>query len=189
LEVIVIGFGQRLSYAFRTFFSILSNGEIPTEVARELIETPAAVPPPVEKGEEVAPPLATPPVETTDRAVQILALLQRDGRLIDFLTEDLSPYQDAQVGAAVREMHESCRGVLERYIKLEPVIASDEGKPVTVPAGFDPAAIKLIGNVTGVPPLRGVLQHRGWRATEVKLPPLPEGEGRVVVAPAEVEIS
>jgi hypothetical protein len=168
----------------RTFFSILSQGEIPAEVARGLSDTPAAAAQ-VEKVEEAV----LPPVETPDRAVQILALLQRDGRLIDFLTEDLSPYQDAQVGAAVRELHESCREVLERYIKLEPVIASDEGKPVTVPAGFDPAALKLIGNVTGAPPLRGVLQHRGWRATEVKLPPLPEGEGRAVVAPAEVEIS
>jgi len=118
----------------------------------------------------------------------MLALLQRDGRLIDFLTEDIAPYQDAEIGAAVREVHESCRKVLEHYLKLEPIIASDEGQPVTVPAGFDPAAIKLIGNVTGQPPLRGLLRHRGWRAAQVNLPPLPDVAGRSVVALAEVEI-
>ena len=118
----------------------------------------------------------------------MLALLQRDGRLIDFLTEDVAPYPDAQLGAAVRSVHESSRQVLERYVKLEPVIASDEDQPVTLQAGFDPASIKVIGNATGKPPFRGLLRHRGWRATQVNLPSLPEGSGRSVVAPAEVEI-
>jgi hypothetical protein len=118
----------------------------------------------------------------------MLALLQRDGRLVDFLAEDVTPYPDTQLGAAVRTVHESCRQVLERYVKLEPVIRSEEDQPVTVPAGFDPASIKLIGNITGKPPLRGLLRHRGWRATQVNLPSLPEGTSRSVVAPAEVEI-
>jgi len=126
--------------------------------------------------------------ETVDRAVQMLALLQRDGRLVDFITEDIAPYQDAQIGAAVRDVHESCRKVIERYLDLEPVISSDEGQPVTVEPGFDPAAIKLIGNVTGKPPLRGLLRHRGWRVTRVNMPPLPDGGGREIIAPAEVEI-
>ena len=94
----------------------------------------------------------------------------------------------AQLGAAVRSVHENSRQVLERYVKLEPVIASDEDQPVTLQAGFDPASIKVIGNTTGKPPLRGLLRHRGWRATEVNLPFLPEGARRSVVAPAEVEI-
>jgi hypothetical protein len=118
----------------------------------------------------------------------MLALLQREGRLIDFLVEDVTPYPDAQLGAAVRSVHENCRQVVERYFKLEPIIASEEDRPVTVPAGFDPASIKVIGNVTGKPPLRGLLRHRGWRASQVNLPSLPEGAGRSVVAPAEVEI-
>jgi hypothetical protein len=78
--------------------------------------------------------------------------------------------------------------VLERYVKLEPIIESDEDSPVTVPVGFDPASIKVIGNATGKPPLRGLLRHRGWRATQVNLPSLLEGTGRSVVAPAEVEV-
>ena len=118
----------------------------------------------------------------------MLALLQREGRLIDFFAEDVTPYPDAQLGAAVRSVHQSCRQALEQYVKLEPIISSEEDQPVMVQAGFDPAAIKVIGNVTGKPPLRGLLRHRGWRATQVNLPSLPEGEGRSVVAPAEVEI-
>ena len=118
----------------------------------------------------------------------MLALLQRDGRLIDFFTEDIASYTDAQVGAAVRELHQNCRRVLERYVKLEPILGSAEGQSVTIQAGFDPAAIKVIGNIVGNPPLRGVLRHRGWRITQVQFPRLPEGAGRSVVAPAEVEI-
>jgi hypothetical protein len=130
-----------------------------------------------------------PSPESLDRAVQMLGLLQRDGRLVDFLEEDVSPYPDAQLGAAVRSIHTSCRQVLERYIKLEPIIASEEDQPVTVPVGFDPAAIKLVGNVAGEPPIRGLLRHRGWRVKEVTLPSLPLGSGRAILAPAEVEIS
>ena len=97
---------------------------------------------------EVEPP----PSEVLDRAVQMLALLQRDGRLIDFLAENISSYPDAQLGAAVRTIHETCRQVLDHYVKLEPILDSEEGQPATVQAGFDPAAIKLIGNVAGEPP-------------------------------------
>jgi len=54
---------------------------------------------------------------------------------------------------------------------------------------MDPAAIKLVGNVVGEPPVRGVLRHRGWKVIEVSLPSLPQGTGRRIVAPAEVEIA
>jgi hypothetical protein len=177
----MIGLGQRISYAFRSFFRILSSGEIPGDVAGELVKQPAgAEPVPAQQVEK--------PVDSTDRAVQMLAILQRDGRLIDFFTEDIASYSDAQVGAAVRDLHQSCKQTLERYVKLEPIIESEEGQPVTVQDPVDPATIKLIGNVTGKPPLRGLLRHRGWRVSTVSLPPLPDGAARSVVAPAEVEI-
>jgi hypothetical protein len=184
----MMGFGKRLSYAFRCFLSILSRGEIPAEIAPEIIKgEPPSAPSPMPA---VTPTslVETRAVEPVDRAVQMLALLQRDGRLVDFIIEDIAPYQDAQIGAAVRDVHESCRKVIEHYFELEPVIASDEGQMVTVEPGFDPAAIKLIGNVIGKPPLRGQLRHRGWRVARVNMPPLPDGSGREIIAPAEVEI-
>jgi hypothetical protein len=118
----------------------------------------------------------------------MLALLQRDGRLVDFLMEDLAAYPDAQVGAAVRDVHSGCRQALSRYVTLAPVLDDDEGRPVTVERGTDPARIKVVGNVTGTPPLRGVVRHRGWEATRTELPPLP-ATGRRVIAPAEVEVA
>jgi hypothetical protein len=185
---IMLGFGKRVSYATRCFLSVLSRGEVPADIAPEVVKPPT--PEPVEPQ---PPPAALTPArateETGDRAVQMLSLLQRDGRLIDFFNEDITPYQDAQIGAAVRELHANCRKTLQQYVTLEPILAGEEDGPVTVEAGFDPAAVKLVGNVTGQPPLRGLLRHRGWRATEVKLPPLtPQTSARAVVAPAEVEI-
>jgi hypothetical protein len=120
--------------------------------------------------------------------VQLLALLQRDGRLVDFLYEDIGTYPDDQVGAAAREVHASCREVLQRYLTVEPVVDAEEGKPMLVEAGFDPAQLKLVGSIAGRPPYRGVIRHRGWRAAKVVLPALPDGAGRSVIAPAEVEV-
>src|SRR5687767_13312992 len=118
----MMGFGKRVSYAARCFFAVLSRGEVPEELAPELVRgslpqpeaEPAPAPPPAERVE------VRPAEESPDRAVQLLALLQRDGRLVDFLSEDITPYADAQVGAAVREVHASCRKALAQYVKLEP---------------------------------------------------------------------
>ena len=188
----MIGFSTRLSFAFRCFFALLFQGKIPQDVPQALGWAKAEVSP---LATAAKPTPATPKVrvdepspESLDRAVQMLALLQRDGRLVDFLEEDVSSYPDGQLGAAVRSIHTSCRQVLERYIKLEPILSSEEDQPVTVPVGFDAASIKLVGKVTGEPPIRGLLRHRGWRVTEVTLPSLPQGSGRAIVAPAEVEV-
>ena len=121
--------------------------------------------------------------------LRVLAVLQRDGRLIDFLEEDIDPYSDAQIGAAVRDIHRGCRKALHEYLKIEPVLGAAEDERVTVAAGFDPAAIRLIGNVNGSPPFQGVLKHHGWRARAVQLPALPASKGDAsVLSPAEVEI-
>jgi hypothetical protein len=186
----MIGFGKRISYATRCFFSVLSRGEVPEDIAPEVVK---AAPPPARPPETPALPAeraeARPAEDSPDRAVQLLALLQRDGRLVDFFSEDIAPYQDAQIGAAVRELHANCRQALGQYVTLEPVLDGEEDRPVTVEEGFDPASVKLVGNVTGRAPLRGLLRHRGWRVAEINLPALPPpGAGRAVVAPAEVEI-
>jgi hypothetical protein len=121
--------------------------------------------------------------------LRVLAVLQRDGRLIDFLEEDIDAYTDTQIGAAVRDIHRGCRKSLRDYLTLEPVMNAAEEERVTVPADFDPAAIRLIGNVDGKPPFHGVLKHHGWRVKTVHLPILPGARDESsVLAPAEVEI-
>ena len=128
----------------------------------------------------------------TGADLRVLIVLQRDGRLVDFLQEDIDHYSDDQVGAAVRDIHRGCRKVLRDYMTVEPVYQEAEETPVTVPYGFDPNAIRLMGNVTGNPPFRGVLKHKGWKVKTVKLPVLPGGASAndgSILAPAEVEIA
>ena len=122
-------------------------------------------------------------------AVQMLAILQRQGRLVDFLQEDLSAFADDQIGAAVRSIHEGCKQALEQHVKLEPVFAESEGSRITVATGFDPEAVRLSGNVVGDPPFAGELRHRGWRVATIDLPKrMNDDKGLPIVAPAEVEV-
>jgi hypothetical protein len=121
--------------------------------------------------------------------LRILAVLQRDGRLVDFLQEDIDAYSDAQIGAAVRDIHRGCRKSLAEYLTIEPIMNAAEEAQVQVPADFDPAAIRLLGNINGQPPFRGVLKHHGWRVRSVHLPLLPVArDDSSVLSPAEVEI-
>lgn len=123
-------------------------------------------------------------------AVQMLAILQRQGRLIDFLREDLQMYDDAQIGAAVRTIHQGCRQALDEHIKVEPIFNEAEGSTVSVASGFDPHAIRLTGNVVGQPPFRGELRHRGWRVVNIDLPQAADGQAQQqIVAAAEVEVN
>ncbi|MCR4290892.1 MAG: DUF2760 domain-containing protein [Candidatus Scalindua sp.] len=122
-------------------------------------------------------------------SLQTLVVLQRKGRLIDFLQENLSEYDDAQIGAAVRSIHSGCKETLSKYIDLKPIFEDEEGKEVTVDEGFDSRAIQLTGNVKGNPPFKGILRHRGWRAVKVQVPQLTsQEEGNNILAPAEIEI-
>jgi hypothetical protein len=132
------------------------------------------------------PPEPPKPPKPNPEPVRFLGLLQREGRLIDFLTENIAGYDDAQVGAAVREIHRKCQAALVEHLEMEPVLAQDEGASVEVPPGFDPSRIRLTGNVAGNPPFRGTLLHRGWRVKAIKLAPPPEGQDEFVLQPAEV---
>jgi hypothetical protein len=123
-----------------------------------------------------------------DGALAFLALLQREGRLVDFLREPLDGFTDADIGAAARDVHRGCRKVLDQHLSLEPVVPGAEEAKVAVPKGFDPAEIRLIGEAKGEPPLRGTLRHHGWRVVDAKLPALADGVDRMVIAPAEVEL-
>lgn len=187
----MIGFGARIAYAFRCFFSLLFTGSI----ASDILDTVGG-PGRADRGtgRAAAPagdvPTAAPAVvreDHGDRAVQLLALLQRDGRLVDFLQEDIAAYSDAQVGTAVRDVHANCREVLAKYLPVEPVLADDEGAQTILGGTIDPASIRLVGNVARQT-ARGTVRHRGWRVGRITLPPLPDDSARLVIAPAEVEV-
>ena len=121
--------------------------------------------------------------------LRVLAVLQRDGRLLDFLQEEIDEFSDAQVGAAVRDIHRDCRKSLHSYLTVTPVLPGEDESEVVVPGDFDPAAIRLTGNVAGAPPFRGILKHHGWRVEAVHLPAIPGArDDSAVLAPAEVEI-
>jgi hypothetical protein len=122
-------------------------------------------------------------------AITLLSILQREARLVDFLKENISAFDNAQIGAAVRDVHRDAAAVLERVFGLRPVMTEPEGSPATVAAGADATRVRLTGNVTGQPPFRGTLRHAGWEATKTELPQWSgSGASAKIVAPAEVEL-
>ncbi len=175
----MLPYRRRLAYAFRTFFSILDHSRVPEDVGAALgaQASTAAAP--------VSAPAA--PAHQEDRALQLLGLLQRDGRLLDFLMENIAAYGDAQIGAAARDVHAGCRSVLTKYLSIVPVLAEGEGDTLEVDRTTDPSRLKVVGNLVGQPPHRGIVRHRGWEASRVELPPPPPGHA--VLAPAEIEVA
>jgi hypothetical protein len=168
----------------RTATEPAPSGAVAAKAAPVPAPVAAVAPPPAsvrEKAPEPTKPDARP-------ALQLLALLQREGRLIDFIEEDLTGFPDASIGAAARTVHAGCKRAIQEYFELEPVLRQAEGARVTVDKGFDPAAVRLTGNVVGQPPFQGALRHHGWRARLVKLPPAKDGLDATLVAPAEVEL-
>lgn len=149
---------------------------------------PAAVAAPV----VAAAPLPPAPAANQAEAeiVAFVGLLQEKGRLVDFLMDDVTPCDDAQVGAAARVVHQGCQSVLREHFQIAPVSAAEEGTKVTVPTGADAEDYRLIGKLSGEAPFTGTLTHKGWKAVSVKLPRiLPSAAGRLpAIAPAEVEI-
>ena len=173
---------RRIILAFQSFFGILFTGRLPAGATAALGLARRA-----EKPAAAAPSEAAHAEQPPDRALQLLAILQRDGRFLDFFLEDISAYSDEQIGAAVREPHDRCREALQRYFKLTPVIDGVEGTFTRVPSQ-DSSTVRFIGNVPARPPEGGVLRHKGWRAASVSLPPLNPRQDVSVVAPAEIEI-
>ncbi len=136
-----------------------------------------------------APAVAPAPENGNDAALVLLAMLQREGRLLDFLQEDVTGFSDEQVGAAARVVHEGCRKLIRKYVPLSPVVSQGEGSAITLPVGFDAQRFRLTGNVSGTAPYQGTLKHHGWQTPSPALPPLPKGMDVKVLAPAEVELA
>lgn len=161
-----------LILAFKAFWKALKN---PKQAQDFLDDT---LPPP--------PPSSPPATEASH--IRLLGYLQQNGRLIDFLKEDITGYNDAQVGAAVRKIHQDCAKCIEDLVTIRPVMEEGEGAAVRVQKGYDPNSIKVIGNVSGEPPFNGILVHKGWKAHKNSLPKQTNQKPSEVISPAEVEV-
>jgi len=172
-------FLARLRTALSCFNRALANPDFCRQ-ATELLRPsqPQAGPKPVE----------LPPERVHASGLAVLSMLQREGRLIDFLQEDMAAFSDAEIGAAARVVHAGCRKVFSEYFAIEPALTDAEGATIQVPAGFDAQRIRLTGNIAGQPPFRGTLKHHGWVATAVRMPAVSETLDPRVLAAAEVEL-
>lgn len=131
----------------------------------------------------------TPKTVSADNShLRLLAMLQHSGRLVDFFKEDVTSFSDAQIGAAARKIHEDCSKSIEELITIRPLMQENEGAAITVPAGYDPKNIKIIGKIKGTPPFTGILLHKGWKAHKRSLPKKIYEDSSDVICPAEVEI-
>lgn len=175
---------MKIVLAFRAFFALLFGGKLPDDIVSELgLTARSAAPTP--KTSPPAPPV--PQFKPVDGALQLLGMLQRDGRILDFFMEDIAPYSDEQVGAAARDVHEKTREVLIRQFAPAPVIDAVEGSQTTAPKGT--GLVKFIGNVPASgEPGPGVLRHRGWRATIANIPAMVSKQDLTILAPAEIEL-
>lgn len=174
---------RNFGLAIRAFLKALFDPAFAGRI-RGLLEAPSPPGPEVEVEEKATP---APPVRS--EALDLLAALQREARLVDFLMEPIQGYGDAQIGAAVRDVHANASAVLKRFFDLNPVRSENENSPLEVPEGFEAFEFHLTGNVSGSPPFHGVLRHHGWRAAKCELPTW-NGPSHLagIIAPAEVEI-
>ena len=174
-----ISFPARLRVALSCFTRALASPDFCRQAAE--LPRPSL---PLAKPE----PAELPPERVHASGLAVLSMLQREGRLIDFLKEDMAAFSDAEIGAAARVVHAGCRKVFSECFAVEPVLKDAEGAAITVPAGFDAQRIRLTGNIAGQPPFRGTLKHHGWVAAAVRLPAVSETLDPRVLAAAEVEL-
>lgn len=170
---------NRIALAFKAFFSLLFSGTLPADML-----SPLGL---ILKSDIPKPPPPKPEVKPEDGALQLLGILQRDARILDFFLEDIAPYSDDQVGAAARDIHQHTRDILNRYFAPAAVIDAVEGTPVK--SDGDAAKVRYIGNVPASgKPSGGLLRHKGWRATTASLPKLNTRQDLMILAPAEIEV-
>jgi hypothetical protein len=192
---------HRIVLAFRAFFRVLMNRIVAEKVEDALkgggaegaaTQGRPATTSPGENAVAAIPGLkvgAARKGAVRSDAINLLAALQREARFVDFIKEPIAGYADAQIGAAVRDIHRDCGALIERIFGLRPIESAAEGAEIKVGEGFDPARIRLVGNVTGQPPFTGKLCHHGWEAARCELPAWTGGERSIlVVSPAEVEL-
>jgi Domain of unknown function (DUF2760) len=168
-----------IGLAFNIFFKVLGDREFAGKLS-DWMNTPAL---PAAKPEK---PSAA---KKRSEAVDLLAALQREGRLVDFLKEKLDDYSDAQIGAAVRDIHRDCASAVDRMFGIADLVDLPEGSEVSLPAEIDPGQFKLTGRV-GSQVSKGKLCHHGWKITRHDIPAWTGRETSAwAIAPAEVEIT
>jgi hypothetical protein len=186
-DIAPLPFATRLWFAWACFFRVLFDGAFAARAFQ--VREPLALEPPAEPPKPPEKHVPDKPKEAdTTAALQLLALLQREGRLVDFLQQDITTFPDAEIGSAVRVVHEGCRKALRNHVDIMPIRPEDEGTKITLEAGFSASEVKLTGDVKGKPPYRGTLQHRGWKTKTIKLPQLTAEHDSSILAPAEVEL-
>jgi len=181
LLMVVISMAKKSNKAIEQVKQI----EVPSEPEVKIVEKIVEV-------EKIVQAPAPEPVvlkeSTPDAALQLLGMLQKEARFIDFIKEDISAYNDADIGVAARVVHEGCNKAINEYFTLKTVRSDQEGSKITLPKGFDAAEVRLTGNVVGQAPFNGTLIHKGWKVTDIRLPKLTEGHNARIIAAAEVEL-
>ena len=167
-----VSFGERLALGLKVIFNGGFAGQVTTALKAQ--EAKAVTPA---------------PERVHASGLLLLGALQREGRLLDFLQQDIAAFSDEQVGAAARVVHTGSRKILQQYFDFEPAAKEAEGAEVSVPKGFDAQRWRLTGNVAGQPPFRGMLRHHGWVARQVRMPAISESLDARIIAPAEVELA
>lgn len=180
---------SRIGVAFAAFFQSLFDAKSAQRIAEALENpahkrptTPAAIPAPA--------PKPTPPAPTRSDAITLLALLQREARLVDLVQQPLTGFTDDQIGAAARDVLTNTATVLKRVLDIAPASSEDEGASITIPADYDAGATTLSGNVPSTGPYNGKIVHAGWKAKKCDLPAWTGGKAAaMVIAPVEVEVN
>jgi len=183
-----MSFGARFFFAWACFFRVLFDGAFAARasaVRDAMPSPPPQVLPPKAAADKKAEPVSA---GFAEGALALLALLQRDGRFVDFLEQDVATFSDADVGTAARVVHEGCGRALRQHVTIVASCKEEEGATLEVEPGFDPNRMKLTGNVSGKGPWRGTVRHRGWIAQKVSLPEPMTGHDAKALAPAEVEL-
>ncbi len=182
LLAMIIGMARR---AKKTAADLALLAAVPAEPEVKIVEKIVEV-------EKIVQAPAPEPVvlkeASSDAALQLLSILQKDARFIDFIKEDIGSYSDADIGVAARVVHEGCNKAINEYFTLKTVRSEQEGSKVTLAKGFNASEVRLTGNIVGKAPFSGSLIHKGWEVTDVRLPKLTQGHNAKIVAAAEVEL-
>ncbi len=189
-----------LGLAFRAFFAVLFDRQAAAQVRAALQSLPSSGGESTEKQAskslaQASPAASAPapkPAEAPPKrseALTLLSTLQREARLIDLIMEPLDAFEDAQIGAAAREVLRDSRKTLSRMLAIEPISSVDEGDKLSVPDAASPAKYRLTGASQATGGVSGTVTHRGWQATKCEVP---KWTGSTVdanvIAPIEVEV-